>query len=343
MAVFRRGQHWWIDFYIDRKRRREKIGPSKKLAETVLKKRLVEIAEGKFLDVKRKPEIGFDEAVEKYMEWAISNKSSWDRDKVSLSHWLKEFSGRKLSDISKLDVERYKMRRKDEVAPRTANEELACLRRLFYRMMDWGFAEGNPVKGIKFLRQPPGRIKFLSEEEKDRLLDACNSYLKPVVMTALFAGLRRGEILSLKWEDIDFRRNVIIVRNSKNGERREVAISERLREVLAALPRNDERVFSCRNGSSYKSIRTAFTTAVRKAGFVDLRFHDLRHVFATTLKNRGADLDDIKEFLGHKSLDMVMRYAHITSERKQETIKLLDGHCLDTGGEETVLSAIDKR
>ena len=343
MSVFRKNDAWWIDYRVDGRRKREKIGRSKKLAETVLGKRLHEIAEGRFLDVKKVPQIGFDDAVAKYMEWAKSNKSSWDRDKLSLSHWSKEFSGRKLSDISRLDVERYKMWRKEEVAPRTVNEELACLRRLFNRMIEWGLADENPVRGIKLLRQPPGRIKFLSEDEKERLLDACNPWLKPVVLTALHTGMRRGEILSLRWEDVDFRRNVIVVRNSKNGERREVALSERLRGSLTDLPRGDGLVFSCRAGNPYKSIRTAFTTAVRRAGFVDLHFHDLRHVFATTLKSRGADLGDIKECLGHKSLEMTDRYSHVTSARKRAVIGLLDGHYLDTGGEETVLFAIDKR
>jgi hypothetical protein len=107
MGVYERNDSWWIDYYVEGRRRREKIGLSKKLAEMVLKKRLVEIAEGKFLDVKRRPEIGFDEAVEKYMEWARANKSSWVRDRQSLAHWTAEFAGKRISQIGKLDIERY--------------------------------------------------------------------------------------------------------------------------------------------------------------------------------------------------------------------------------------------
>ena len=342
MGVFYRNNNWWIDYYFEGRRKREKVGPSKRLAEIVLKKRLVEIAEGKYLDIKRKPDITFDEAVGKYIEWAKVNKISWERDKLSLSHWQEEFKQKKLSEICKLDVERYKAKRKEVVAPRTVNEEIACLKRLFNRMVEWGLFIGeNPTKGVKFLRQPPGRIKFLSEEEKERLLNSCNPWLKPIVLTALHTGMRRGEILNLKWNDIDFNRNVVIVRNSKNGERREIPLSNRLREMLKSLPMNGECVFHSRAGNPYRSIRTAFATAVKRAGLDDFHFHDLRHVFATTLKTRGADLSDIKEYLGHKSLEMTNRYSHVTSERKQSIIKLLDGHQMDTGEQERVLKALD--
>jgi len=343
MGVFYRNNNWWIDYYFNGKRKREKIGPSKKLAEIVLKKRLVEIAEGKYLEVKRKPNISFNDAVEKYMEWAKTNKISWLRDKQSLAHWQEEFQKKKLSEICKLDIERYKARRKEEVAPRTVNEELACLRRLFYRMMEWGFADENPVKGVKFLRQPPGRLKMLSPEEEKRLLDECCPSLKPVVITALNTGMRLGEIMNLEWNNIDFYHGFITVRNSKNGESRQIPMNETLRITLQNLPKSSDKVFTSRNGKPYRSIRTAFENAVRRAGLRDFRFHDLRHCFASKLRIKGADLADIKEYLGHKSFEMTMRYAHITPERKKDVIRLLDGHYLDTGTNEKVISLKEER
>jgi len=339
MGIFFRNGNYWIDYREKGKRIRKQIG-SEENAKTVLKileeglvESVIEIAEKKLLETKRNTGIKFNEAVEKYVEWAKTNKISWLRDKQSLAHWQEEFQKKKLSEICKLDIERYKARRKEEVAPRTVNEELACLRRLFYRMMEWGLAESNPVKGVKFLKEPPGRIAFLSIEEEKRLIDACPDNLKPIVIVALDTGMRKSEILNLKWQDIDFNREVIIVRNSKNGESREIPMTNRVKELLTGLSRYGENVFCSKNGASYKSLRStweSFHRAVLKAGLNGLRFHDLRHVFATNLRSAGADLADIKECLGHKTLAMTNRYAHVTNKRKKDVIKLLDSHYLDT-------------
>jgi integrase len=330
MHIKRRNGKYVLDYYVkvnEALRRREETFPTKKLAELAMAKRKVEIAEGKFLDVRRRPRLVFDEAVEKYMEWAKANKRSWDRDRTSLAHWKAELGGKPLSQIGKLDVERYKAKRKEQVAPRTVNEELACLKRLVNRMIDWGLAESNPVRGVRFLRQPPGRLKMLSPDEEKRLLDACCASLRPVVITALYTGMRRGEIVSLTWSDVDFHHGVIVVRDSKNGESRQIPMSITLRETMSALRSRSgqaERVFCSRMGTPYQSIRSAYEKAVTKAGLKDLHFHDLRHVFASNLRMQGVDLFLIKELLGQKSLDMTMRYAHITSNRKQEAIKALD-------------------
>lgn len=318
------------------RRIRKKVGRSKKFTEIVLRARLKEVDEEKLLGIKKAliRKISFDGAVEKYMEWARSNKVSWKRDQQSLAHWQREFRGKTLSEICKLDIERYKQKRREQVAPRTVNEELACLRRLFYRMIDWDFAAGNPVKGIKFLRQPPGRLKILSAYEETRLLDACPPQLKPLVITALHTGMRLGEILALAWDDVDLNRNVIIVRNSKNNESREIPLTDTLRRTLLKLPGNTEKVFCSSRGTPYKSIRIVFENSVKRAGLEDFRFHDLRHVFASNLRMKGVDLFLIAEYLGHKTLAMTRRYAHVTTERKQEEIKRLDepqaGRFLDT-------------
>jgi integrase len=315
---------------------------TEKLAQLAKAKRTVEIAEGKLFGVRRKPKLSFAEAVGKYMEWAKGNKISWLRDQQSLAHWQIELGRKLLSQVSRLDVERYKLKRKEEAAPRTVNEELSCLKRLCYRLMEQGLAENNPVKGVKFLRQPPGRIRTLSSEEMERLIEACPEHIRPIVITALNTGMRQGEIFGLQWQDVDFSRNVIVVRNSKNGERREIPMTATLCRVLVELQRHAEEkrrrkpaatqppignVFMTPDGMPYgggRSIRESFVRATKKAGLVDLRFHDLRHVFASNLRMRGADLLDIKEYLGHKSLAMTARYAHITTERRQEVIQLLD-------------------
>jgi integrase len=154
--------------------------------------------------------------------------------------------------------------------------------------------------------------------------------------------MRRGEILGLRWDDVDFNRDVILVRRSKNGESREIPMTRKLRATLFDLPRTSDQVFTSRKGEAYRSIRNAFLRAVRSAELRDLRFHDLRHVFASNLRMGGADLFLLKELLGHKTLAMTMRYAHITCTRKREVIGVLDGEFLESGSGDVVREVIDK-
>lgn len=345
MHIKQRNGKYVLDYYVKVKgilRRREETFPTRRLAELAMAKRRVEVAEGKFLDVRRRPVADFEEVVEKYLKWAKGNKVSWDRDALSLTNWKKELKVKKLSEISTLDVERFKLKRRDKVAPRTVNEELNCLRRFFYRAMDWGLADSNPVKGVRRLREPPGRMKILSPDEAKKLLDACGPGLRPIVILALHTGMRRGEILGLKWGDVDFNRGVILVRRSKNGESREIPMTKTLREALSGLPRVSDTVFTSSKGGPYRSIRNAFNRAVREAGFAGLRFHDLRHVFASNLRMGGADLFLLQELLGHKTLAMTMRYAHITCSRKREVMGVLDGEFLESRFGGKVPEGIDK-
>lgn len=343
MGVKLRNGKYWIDYRDAHGTRiRKKIGTNKKHAERIYRAKMKEVDDEKLLGIKRPRvrKLSFDEAVEEYMKWARGNKITWKRDQQSLAHWQDELKGRMLCDVVRLDIERYKLRRKDQAAPRTTNEEVSCLRRLFNRMIEFGFTTKNPVKGVKLLRQPPGRLKMLSHAEEKRLLDACLPQLRPLVIAALSTGMRRGELLALTWDAVDFDRNVITVRNSKNGESREIPMTGRLRATLLGLPRSAEKVFCSGRGTPYKSVRIVFDNAVKRAGLKDFRFHDLRHVFASNLRMKGADLLDIKDYLGHKTLAMTSRYAHVTNKRKQEVIKLLDepedGHFLDTEGSKVV-------
>jgi integrase len=145
--------------------------------------------------------------------------------------------------------------------------------------------------------------------------------------------MRLGEALKLRWLDVDFDRNVITIRNSKNGERREVPMTDYLHKTLAGKSKDSDHVFCTPAGKPYTSGRSLWETfkrATKKVGIVDLRLHDLRHHFASSLRMKGVDLLDIKEYLGHKSITMTMRYAHITTERKKAVIKCLDGDFVET-------------
>jgi integrase len=149
------------------------------------------------------------------------------------------------------------------------------------------------------------------------------------VITALHTGFRASELCSLTWNDIDFRRRTVTVRAGyvKNGESRTMPMNEVLTTTLKAVKLNSadgERVFCGRQGTPYRSFRTAFERAVRLAGVADFTFHDLRYTFASRLVMAGVDLPTVKELLGHKDISMTMRYAHLSNSHKQAAVKKLE-------------------
>ena len=139
--------------------------------------------------------------------------------------------------------------------------------------------------------------------------------------------MRRGEILNLKWEQVDVKHGFILLEITKNGERREIPIDNTLTMMFNSMPRGLESVYvftDPRTGEPYKSVQTSFETALKRAEIRDFRFHDLRHTFASHLVMADVDLTSIRELLGHKLLTMTIRYAHLAPEHKRRAINMLD-------------------
>jgi len=320
---------YYIDFYNNGKRIREKIGTSKKLAETTLRKRKVEIAEGRYLDKKKEVRIRFKDFAGEYQKWSEVNNKSFEKGKKWMIRRLVKYFGEELlSKITSWRVEKYKGMRKQEIVERnykrkpegkplslaTVNRELTCLKHMFNKAVEWGKAEKNPVWKVKFFKETHGRLRYLLPEEIISLIDCCPSHLKPIVITAVCTGLRKGEIANIKWSDIDFRNRIIYIENTKNGEKREVSMNDLLTETLKSITRNDTSpyVFCDKEGKPYYDFRKSFATALKKAGIKDFRFHDLRHTFASNLVMKGIDLATVRELLGHKSIEMTLRYSHLS-------------------------------
>lgn len=333
MGVYRRGKNWHIDFYAYGRRVRQKIGPNKKLAEKILLKLKTAVIENKYLDIKKKAKVKFETQVGQYLIYAKANKRSWDRDQKSLKNLSRCFAGKYLYEITSYDIENYKMERSKVVSPATVNRELACLKHMLNKAVEWQMLEVNPAKNVKLLRENNQRLRYLTRQEIERLYESSPDHLKPIILTALLTGMRKGEILSLKWEDIDFDQGVIFVRDSKNGEMREIPINDQLMLTLKGEKFKSPYVFAKEDGKHRISIRTAFKKAVKRAKIKDFRFHDLRHTFASHLVMSGVDLMTVKELLGHKTINMTLRYAHLSSDHKRHAVNSLrffDGHNLVT-------------
>ena len=329
MGIFQKGNNWYIDYYVKGRRKRKKIGHSKKLAIQVLNDVRLKIAKGEYLGIFDEKKIPFEEYAQQYLDFSKANKA-WStyqrRDRVSIDNLALSFKGKYLFEITPEMIEKYKAARLEKVTPASVNRELACLKHMYTKAIEWGYVKVNPAKVVKKLKEPPGRLRYLNPEEALRLLGVCSGHLRPIVVTALNTGMRRSEILSLKWPQVDLKNRKITVINAKNNESRVIPINQTLYQELLALSQNPkgEYVFSDRKGRPFKDIKTAFLSALRKVRIKDFRFHDLRHTFGSQLVMQGVDLKTVQQLMGHKDIKMTMRYSHLSPEYVQEAIRRLD-------------------
>ena len=322
-----KNQSWYIDYRVHGIRKREAIGPNKHLAEEVIAKRKVQILEGRYFDIKKNFQIPIDEIAEDFLKYSKNNKKSYGRDIILVDNLLDFFRNKRLNNITPILIEQYKGKRlnEDGMMPATVNREIACLKCIFNWAIKNGKADVNPMKQVKLLKENNTRLRFLSQEEIIQLKNNCSERIRPIVETALMTGMRRGEILNLKWEDVNFQQGIIVIKNSKSGKLREIPICSALRKVMEQYSNasTGEYVFCSELGQPYRNFYTGFQRIVKKAGIEDFSFHDLRHTAASYLIMLGIDIVTVKEILGHSSINMTLRYAHLSPLHKREAMEIL--------------------
>jgi len=209
------------------------------------------------------------------------------------------------------------------VSPQTARHYLNILSHIFaVAVREWGWLADSPMRKVDKPRMSPGRVRFLSNDELTALLEACRDsscgYLYPAVMLALTTGMRRGEQLSLTWENVDFERSWITLGITKNKQRRGVplvgAAQDALRSLRTVRRIDTNLVFPSHDGRKPYDIRRPFTLALKKAGIRDFRWHDLRHCAASYLAMSGVPLKVIGQLLGHRTSAMTDRYSHLADQ-----------------------------
>jgi len=204
-----------------------------------------------------------------------------------------------------------------QVSNGTVLRELVIIRAAINRARaewDIGLKE-SPLDKLVKPKTPEPRDRRLRDGEESRLYDACrkarNTYLAPSIRFAIETAMRQGELVGLRWPDIDFTRRVARLAMTKNGKPRVVPLSTRAVEVLMSLPRTTEYVFE---GLRTYSLKHAFVRLTRRAGIVDLKFHDLRHEAISRFVERGLNLIEVAAISGHSGLDMLKRYTHLRPE-----------------------------
>jgi integrase len=206
-------------------------------------------------------------------------------------------------------------------------DTLSGLLTVAVRDLDW--LESNPLRKVQKPPEPPGRVRFLSAEERERLLQACQQSrspaLYPMVLLAVTTGARKNELRSLRWRDVDLDRGLLRLAQTKNGERRAVPVPQVALEVLRGWQGPEGRdlawVFPGPQGRGPHNVTKAWYGAVKRAGLEDFHWHDLRHSCASYLAMSGASLLEIAQVLGHKSLRMTTRYTHFTQEHTAAVVE----------------------
>jgi integrase len=340
-----RGETWCIRYKFNGRDVREAIGPSKREAENVLGKRKAAIREGRFFDVCKANRVSFRELAERYTkEHAAHHKaeSTNASDHYRRLLLVKKFGERTLKQIDAGVVNAFLTRLREEGrSPATVNRIRALLSHMFTKGVHWGLCSSNPVRLVKALRENNRRVRYLMPDEVARLLGECPSWLRPIVLCAVHTGMRKEELLSLTWEQINPRERTIHLTRTKNGRTRTLPMNDELWRAFSALPRqlHSPYVFAKEDGSRYvkENIRGAFEAALRRARIEDFHFHDLRHTFASNLVMAGVDLLTVKELLGHQTMDMTVRYSHLAPSHTRGAVLALE-KTLATGaatGEQT--------
>ena len=270
---------------------------------------------------------------------AKSDKRSHEDDLLHARRWRQLLPGRTVQSLKPADIHGYIAARKETgVSNSTVNRELAFLSACIAwcnRELGWNLP--NPIPGRK-LKEPEGRTRWLSLAEAEKLVDAASSnerapYLADFLTLALNTGMRRGEMLGLEWRRVDLQRRVISLEaaHTKTGKSRSVPLNDNARAALINRARfRAERcpgspwVFANDKGARISSFKRSFATACRVAGIEDFRIHDLRHTCAAWLVTAGVPLPEVRDLLGHSSVTMTERYAHLAQENIRAAVDRLD-------------------
>lgn len=262
-------------------------------------------------------------------------KKGYDQEKYRIEQICRSPLGTKfVRSITSVDIAAYRDQRLAEINSRTAKAlspatvrlELSLLSNLFdISRIEWGYCDDNPVKNVRKPKTPPGRERRLTPREERQVLRYChghqNTELYSIVILALETAMRQGEILNLRWENINLKTRVAHLPDTKNGTRRDVPLSLTARDALIRLGvQLRGKVFSYTSNG----LKSTWRFMLSRLGISDLHFHDLRHEAVSRLFELGSlDIMEIAAISGHKSLSMLKRYTHLKAQR---LVKKLEGN-----------------
>ncbi len=342
MSVFLKRSEWWITYYYRdpsgiARRKREKIGPNKRMAELALAKRQTEIVEGKFLDRRRYHDISFAEFSKRFEDQYLRFNPFYRNHRYTLNILREFFGSRCLTTISAFDVARFKTFLLSRTTNRgkpptlaTFNRYIALLKTTLNKAVEWKCIPLNPLKGLSKEREVIADIHPLTIEEKQKLLNAAKEYGKEIfslLTLALNTGFRRGNLLRLMTDGRMLTEGVARAAVRKGGRPKEIYIplNAAAKEAVNLLGKKEgELLFPPRKRKSAEwKFYKIWRDILKRAGLRGVRFHDLRHTFAMDLLDAGVNVRVVQELLGHSSLRTTERYLHIRAPDKREAVEKL--------------------
>lgn len=289
-----------------------------------------------------------EEMIDRFIaQWLPKFPKGMVKQTALLGWWKNRFGHLLLSDLTpsliaeaRDDLLSDVTKRGDLRSPSTVNRYLAALSKVFtVAIREWGWLEDSPLRKVSKPKEAKGRDRFLSYEEKDRLLEACkisdNPFLYPLVGLSIITAMRYSELIKLVWEDVDFRSRSISLRETKNGDKRVIPLTQEAELLLRLCPTFSDKpsgfIFKsnrANNKSGVLSIRNSFEKTLMECGIKNFRWHDLRHTAASYLAMDGATQGELMAVLGHRSPQMTKRYAHFSQSHLANLMKNMNSTLL---------------
>lgn len=321
---------YWISWTDAHGRRRFRKTGAATLAQArnVRAVELIKVEQSKILGFAPPGEDTFEELATKYLAHQRTRLSpkSYERVKLIIENHLKSAFNGPVKAVRRIDIQRYVTARSAKVSGSSVAKELTTVKHMLSLAVDWEILPFNPAQGVKGPKLPAGRVRYLQPTELRAVLESCPAWLQPVVGLAVGTGMRRGEILGLRWLDVDLAHKLLMLPQTKNGEGRIVHLNKCALAALQAIQvsadaKPTDRIFS---GFTPEQVSVAFQRACRDAEVADFHFHDLRHTAASWLRMQGADIHTVAQLLGHKDLRMAARYQHLSPAFLADAVGKLD-------------------
>lgn len=332
--------YWWVS-YVDaggRRTRRSTGTTDRREAAALLSRWKLDAHRERQWD--EEPTRTFDELMLAYLKATADEKRDTERDRYSLKQLFPVFSGRELNSLRPVDIRSYiDSRKEDGAAPATINKEVGLMSAAInYARSEWDWGIPNPAARRR-LKEPEGRVRWINRAEAVALLQTAGKgrsaeHLTDFIRLALHTGCRKNEMLKLEWNRVDLNAGLIHLEgaHTKSGRRRSIPLNRESRAAL--LHRASFRaehcpfsrwVFCRRDGTRIAEVKQSFYTACRRAGIEDFRIHDMRHTCAAWLVTAGVPLTEVRDLLGHSTVRMTERYAHLAPENVRAAVALLEG------------------
>jgi integrase len=325
VSIYKRGRIFQSNIVLDGARHQQSLKTSnRRQAEAIEQKIREELINKRFRLPQVDLDITFGQLALKFLASPAATKYHQER----IRQVLTALAETRVCDLTRGDLAAYRATRTgDGVTDATVNRDLSVLRRVINWAVDEGIIPQNPLGRIRMARERRVRRSIMQPSEEDMLIQHAPEHLKRMIVCALDTGMRRGEITSQRWEDVDFPQNVLYVTHSKTpeGESREIPLTKRLHALLLSMRKDSGLIFTYDGQEPLASVKKAWKSSIRRAGIRYTRFHDLRHTFNSRLMEAGVMQEVRMALMGHSGGSSInLRYTHVEIPRKRDAISRLE-------------------